>query len=152
MATNQNAYGIGVVTVIVALVASSVFYQEYYLPESNAKPQVDEHILNPTGATVIDMIIGSANQDQVDNFVPKLVNIQLGIDNNVTWTNSDDTAHTVTPDHRIADSYSGEFGSLGVVKPGENYEFLFTESHEIDYHCEPHPWMTGKIIITKQRF
>lgn len=152
LATAQNAYGIGVITVIVALVASSVFYQEYYLPESNAKPQVDDHILHPTGGTVIDIITGSANQDQTDNFVPKLVNIQLSIDNNVSWTNSDDTAHTVTPDHRASDSYSGTFGSVGVIKPGEDYAFLFTEAQEIEYHCEPHPWMTGKLIITKQRF
>lgn len=148
----QNAYGIGVITVIVALVASSVFYQEFYLPESSAKPSVSEHILHPGGETIIDIIVGSASTEQVDNFVPKLSNVQLGIDNKVTWTNTDDTAHTVTPDHRASDSYSGTFGSLGVIKPGENYEFLFTESQEIEYHCEPHPWMTGTIIITKQRF
>ena len=152
MASPQNAYGIGVITVVVALVASSVFYQEFYLPESSAKPSVDEHILHPTGETTIDIISGSANQDQTDNYVPKLVNIQLGIDNHVIWTNSDDTAHTVTPDHRAADSYSGVFGSVGVIKPGETYEFLFTEPHEIEYHCEPHPWMTGSLVITKQRF
>ena len=139
-------------TVIVALVASSVFYQEFYLPESNAKPQVDDHILHPTGKTVIDIISGASSQDQIDNFVPKLVNIQLSIDNITTWTNSDDTAHTVSTVHRTEDSYSGEFGSIGVIKPGEIYEFLFTEPQEIDYHCIPHPWMTGKIIVTKQRF
>lgn len=148
----QNAYGIGVITVIVVLIASSVFYQEFYLPESNAKPQVDDHILHPVHETTINMITGSANQDQADNFVPKLVNIQLSIDNHVIWTNSDDTAHTVTPDHRAADSYSGVFGSVGVIKPGENYEFIFTEPQEIEYHCEPHPWMTGTLIVTKQRF
>ena len=98
------------------------------------------------------MIPGSADADQQDNFVPKLVNIQLGIDNKVTWTNSDDVAHTVTADHRATDSYSGDFGSDGVVLPGETYEFLFTEDHEIGYHCNPHPWMTGQLIITKQRF
>ena len=152
LASPQDAYGIGVITVIVALVAGAVFYQEFYLPESSARPSVDEHILHPTGATVIDMIPGSANQEQADNFVPRLVNIQLGIDNDVTWTNSDDTAHTVTPDDPTADSYSGPFGSIGVVKPGEDYTFLFTEPREIEYHCHPHPWMTGKVIITKQRF
>jgi len=83
---------------------------------------------------------------------PKLVNIQLGIDNHVTWINDDDVAHTVTPDHRAEDRYSGEFGSIGVVMPGESYEFLFTEDNAIAYHCEPHPWMTGTLEITKQRF
>ena len=68
------------------------------------------------------------------------------------WQNNDDTPHTVTPDHRQSDSYSGDFGSSGVVKPGETYEFLFTESQKVPYHCEPHPWMTGTITVEKSRF
>ncbi len=139
-------------TMIVGLAVGIAFYQVYYLPESLAKPSVDEHVLHPVKETIIDIIPGSALADQQDNFVPKLVNIQLGIDNHVIWTNSDDTPHTVTPDHRMEDSYSGPFGSEGVLKAGEEYEFLFTEPHEVSYHCQPHPWMTGTLIITKQRF
>ncbi len=137
---------------IVGLAVGIAFYQVYYLPESLAKPSVDEHILHPVKELVIDIIPGSADPDQQDNFVPKLVNIQLGIDNHVIWINNDDTPHTVTPDHRMEDGYSGEFGSPGVLKAGEEYEFLFTEQHEVTYHCSPHPWMTGTLIITKQRF
>ncbi len=150
--TSSHAYGIGIMAVIIGVAASVVFYQVYYLPESLAKPQVDEHILHPVKETVIEMIEGSALPEQQDNFVPKLVNIQLGIDNHVVWHNIDSTPHTVTPDHRAEDSYSGPFGSEGVVLPGEKYEFLFTEAHVIEYHCEPHPWMKGKLEITKQRF
>lgn len=150
--TSSHAYGIGVIAVLVAISASTIFYTSYYLPESLAKPSVDEHILHPVEEMIIDMIPGSANPEQQDNFVPKLVNIQLGLDNHVIWTNSDQTPHTVTPDHRHEDSYSGDFGSPGVVKPGETYEFLFTEEQEVAYHCSPHPWMTGTIHVTKQRF
>jgi plastocyanin len=147
-----NAYGIGIITVIVGLSIGIGYYQMFYLPEQNLKPSVAEEILEPEETTNIDMIIGSADPDQQDNFVPKLVNIQLGIDNHVIWVNSDDVAHTVTPDHRVEDSYSGEFGSTGVVLPGETYEFLFTKSIEIPYHCNPHPWMTGTLIVTESRF
>ena len=150
--TSSHAYGVGVIAVIVAVSASTVFYTSFYLPESLAKPSVDEHILHPLEETTINIISGSANPDQQDNFVPKLVNIQLGIDNHVIWDNIDTTPHTVTPDHRAEDSYSGPFGSPGVVKSGEKYEFTFTEEHEIDYHCQPHPWMKGKIVVTKARF
>jgi plastocyanin len=150
--TSSHAYGIGVIAVIVGVAIGIGYYQIYYIPEANAKPKVSHEILEPVGVTNIEMIKGSANQEQKDNFVPKLVNIQLGVDNKVIWTNKDDTAHTVTPDHRAEDSYSGAFGSPGVIKPGETYEFLFTEDHKIEYHCEPHPWMKGKLEITKQRF
>ena len=148
----SHAYGIGLMAVLVATAAGLVYYQAFYLPESLLKPSVDEHILHPVEQKVINMIPGSADADQQDNFVPKLVDIQLGIDNHILWENLDNTAHTVTPAHRHEDSYSGEFGSDGVVLAGESYEFLFTESAEIEYFCIPHPWMTGKLVITKQRF
>jgi plastocyanin len=150
--TSSHAYGIGIIAMIVGVAIGVSYYQLYYLPEANAKPRVSHEILEPVGVTHIEMIKGSGLPDQKDNFVPKLVNIQLGVDNKIIWTNADDTAHTVTPDHRMADSYSGDFGSSGVVMPGKTYEFLFTEPHEVEYHCEPHPWMKGKLVITKQRF
>jgi plastocyanin len=150
--STSHAYGIGIITLIVGLAVGIIFYQMFYLPESLKKPSVSEEILEPVSITTIEMIKGSANPNQQDNFVPKLVNIQLGIDNHVIWKNNDDTPHTVTPDHRAEDSYSGPFGSSGVVLAGEEYEFLFTEETEIEYHCEPHPWMKAKLIVTKQRF
>lgn len=153
--TSSHAYGIGIIAVIVGLAAGISYYQLYYLPELTAKPKISEEILNPLEETIINMIKGSSNPEQQDSFVPKLVNIQLGIDNMVVWENIDDTPHTVTADsgHEYTDKYSGKFDSVGVVKPGEKYEFLFTEPEvEIDYHCEPHPWMKGKLIITKARF
>ncbi|QLH08331.1 cupredoxin domain-containing protein [Candidatus Nitrosotenuis sp. DW1] len=150
--TSSHAYGIGIMAVIIGAAVGIGYYQMYYLPESLAKPKVSHEILEPVGKSEISIIMGSANPEQVDNFIPKLVNVQLGVDNHVVWTNNDDTAHTVTPDHRMEDSYSGDFGSLGVIKPGETYEFLFTEANVVEYHCTPHPWMKGSLEITKQRF
>ncbi len=150
----SNAYGIGIMTVIVGVAAGVVFYQGFYLPESLEKPSVDEHILDPeTAENHIVIKSGSALETQEENFVPKTVGVQLGIDNRVVWTNEDETPHTVTPDDRsFADRYSGPFGTVGVLKVGEVYEFLFTEEAEVPYHCEPHPWMKGKITITPKRF
>ena len=137
---------------IVGLAVGISYYQLYYIPELTAKPKISEVVLNPVEESLINMIKGASRQEQQDNFVPKLVNIQLGINNKVIWENIDETAHTVTPDKEFEDKYSGKFGSSGVIKPGTKYEFLFTEPTEIDYHCEPHPWMKGKLIITEARF
>ena len=155
--SSGHQYGIGLIAVLIASAVSIGYYQMYWLPEQLAKPEVDEHVLHPVKSTIIEAIMGSANADQQDNFVPKLVNLQLTIDNHVIWKNVDETAHTVTPDHRYTDSYSGEFGSTGVIKPGEEYEFLFTEAPPnipvtIEYHCDPHPWMTGKVVVSQARF
>jgi plastocyanin len=150
--TSSHAYGIGIIAVLVGTAIGAGYYQMYYLPESLAKPKVSEEILNPLDKIEVKMIKGSDSPEQKDNFVPKLINVQLGVDNRVIWINDDGTPHTVTPDKPVEDSYSGPFDSPGVVKPGETYEFLFTENAEIDYHCSPHPWMKGKVIVTKQRF
>lgn len=151
--TSSHAYGIGIIAMIVGLAVGISYYQLFYIPELTAKPKIAEEVLNPEEITEIKMVPGASNKDQQDNFVPKLVkDIQLGFNNKVTWMNTDNVAHTVTPDTPFKDKYSGDFGSNGVVKPETKYEFLFTQPAEISYHCEPHPWMTGKIIITEKRF
>ena len=149
--TSSHAYGIGVITVIVGMSVGLIFYTGFYLPESLAKPSVSEHILNPEETFVIEIVPGAVIEGN-ESYVPNKPTITLEMDNIVKWINNDDTPHTVTPDHRAADSYSGDFGSSGVVMPGEEYEFIFTEPQEIPYHCEPHPWMTGTVKIEKGRF
>ena len=149
--TSSHAYGIGMIAIIIGMSVSIVFYTSFYIPESLAKPSVSEHILNPDGDFIIEIVPGAVI-DGNENYVPNQAKVLLGISNNVIWKNLDDTPHTVTPDHRASDSYSGDFGSIGVIKSGESFEFLFTEAQEILYHCEPHPWMTGKISIELSRF
>ena len=149
--TSSHAYGIGMIAIIIGMSVSIVFYTSFYIPESLAKPSVSEHILNPEGDFIIEIVLGAVIEGN-ENYVPNHSKVLLGISNKVIWKNLDDTPHTVTPDHRASDSYSGDFGSIGVIKSGESFEFLFTETQEILYHCEPHPWMTGKISIELSRF
>ena len=149
--TSQHAYGIGVIALIIGMSVSIIFYTSFYLPESLEKPSVSEHILNPEADFIIEIVPGAVI-DGNENYVPNQSKVLLGISNKVIWQNNDDTAHTVTPDHRTSDAYSGDFGSPGVLKPGDSYEFLFTDAQEVLYHCEPHPWMKGKISIDISRF
>ena len=150
--TSSHAYGIGMIALIIAMSASVVFYTSFYLPESLAKPSVSDHILHPAEEFFIIEIVPGAVVEGNENYVPNDPTVLLEFTNNVRWINNDDTAHTVTPDHRHADAYTGDFGSSGVLKPGDVYDFLFTEPQEVHYHCQPHPWMTGSIIVEKSRF
>lgn len=149
--TTSHAYGVGLIALLVAVGASTIFYTGFYLPESLAKPSVSEHILNPEEIFEIEIVMGAVIEGN-ENYVPNKPVVNLELNNHVIWINNDDTPHTVTPDHRTSDSYSGDFASPGVIMPGESYEFIFTEPQEIPYHCEPHPWMTGTITIEKLRF
>ena len=160
-ASSSHAYGIGIIAVIIALGLTISWYTMFWLPEENQKVFVDEHILHPDGETIINIIEGSSSPEQQDNYIPKVVQVQLTIDNYVIWNNVDSTPHTVTPDSHdrdeITDPFSGEFGSTGVIMPGESYEFLFTDAPPngawvVEYHCDPHPWMVATVEITKSRF
>ena len=150
--TSSHAYGIGMIALIVGMSAVTIFYTSFYLPESLAKPSVSDHILHPEEEFFVIEIVPGAVIEGNENYVPNDPTVLLTFTNNVRWINNDDTAHTVTPDHRHADGYTGDFGSTGVLKPGDVYDFLFTEPQEVHYHCQPHPWMTGSIIVEKSRF
>jgi len=157
MASTQqhSAFGIGFIAFVVAVGVSIGFYQLVYIPAISAKPQIPEEILNPLTTTEIKIISGSADPEQQDNFVPKLVEVELAANNKVTWINDDDIGHTVTTDTDAIDKYTGRFDSLdtiGLVQPGKSYEFLFTQEGEFPYHCEPHPWMTGLVKVVRQKF
>jgi hypothetical protein len=146
--TSSHVYGIGVIAIIVGSALGISYYQLYFIPEVNAKPIIPEKILHPGQTTAISIVPGAENPQQFINYVPKSKDSQLGVDNLVIWTNTSDSAsHTVTPDKPFKDSYSGDFGSPGVIKPGKTYQFLFTQVVAIKYHCEPHPWMQGTINI-----
>ena len=47
------------------------------------------------------------------------------------WKNVDDITYS-SPDHRTL--IVGDFGSTGVVKPGESYEFTFTDVGHVECH------------------
>ncbi len=149
--TSSHAYGIGMIALVIGMSAFVVFYSSFYLPESLAKPSVSDHILHPEDDFIIEIVPGAVVEGN-QNYVPNKPEVLLTINNNVIWQNNDDTAHTVTPNHRHADNYSGDFGSSGVLKPGDTYEFLFTEPQDVSYHCTPHPWMEGTISVAKSRF
>ncbi len=144
---SSHAYGIALIAVIVGAAAGISYYQLYYIPELNAKPIIPEKVLRPGDTVTITIVPGAENPQQEQNFVPKKVGVQLGVNNLVIWKNTSQSAHTVTPDKPFKDSYSGDFGSDGVILPGKSYKFLFTQEGKIPYHCEPHPWMKGEIDI-----
>jgi hypothetical protein len=137
--------------IIIGASIGVVYYTSFYLPESLAKPSIAEEILEPAGNLLINIVDGAVTEGN-PNFVPKVPLSTLEKDNHVIWTNHDSVAHTVTPDKEYEDSYSGDFGSPGVILPGKSYEFLFTEPVEIKYHCTPHPWMTGQITVIENKF
>jgi plastocyanin len=149
---NNHAAGISIVAFIIAVTASMAYYQFVYIKDANAKPQLPTEILNPPDTAKVSIIEGSSQPSQQKNFEPKEIRGTLGVNNKIIWTNDDTTAHSVTSDTQFTDQINGPFNSIdsiGLVLPKKTYEFTFTKDGEYAYHCEPHPWMTGKVVIVK---
>jgi plastocyanin len=58
----------------------------------------------------------------------------------VVWTNQGKEDHTVTADNESFDS--------GYKKHGETFQWAFPKPGRYAYHCAPHPWMKGTVVVT----
>lgn len=70
-------------------------------------------------------------------FEPNDVRVRAG--ERVTWLNCDTEQHTSTAD-------AGQWVSP-LLSPGDAFTQTFETVGEFSYHCEPHPFMTGRVIV-----
>lgn len=77
------------------------------------------------------------------SLVPQEITVILGINNTVTWINEDDVSHGITSDT----GGDNLWGTPGVLKPEESYSVTFEEAGVFSYHGQPHPWITGRVIV-----
>jgi plastocyanin len=144
--------GISIVSFIVVVVVSLSYYQFLFVPAYNAKPVVADNVLHPPQTVKVSIDAGSSQPAQTHNFEPKQSKGTLGVSNKIVWTNTDSVPHSVSTDNNYVDPVNGKFNSIttiGLIPPKGTYTFTFTQPGEYLYHCEPHPWMTGKVTITK---
>jgi amicyanin len=72
-------------------------------------------------------------------FGPKAITVKAGT--TVTWTNTDGVKHTVTSD-------SGNTLKSDLFGRGETFSYTFMTAGTYSYHCEPHPYMKGTVVVT----
>jgi len=151
----NHTAGISIIAFVIAVGISIGYYQFIYVPQSNLKPVLPPEVLDPAQTTKVAIVPGASSPSQAINFVPKQVQSSLGLSNRVVWTNTDSVPHSVTSDNNYKDAISGAFNSIdhiGLIPPQQKFTFVFTADGEYPYHCEPHPWMQGKVTVLKQKF
>jgi plastocyanin len=72
-------------------------------------------------------------------FVPKEITIAPGT--KITWTNHDETPHTVTSNDK-------SFASKG-LDTDDKFEHVFASEGDFAYFCTVHPFMTGVVHVRK---
>jgi nitrite reductase (NO-forming) len=70
-------------------------------------------------------------------YSPNVTHIKVG--DTVEWINDDTVTHTVTADDKAFDS--------GDIAKAKKWSHKFTQAGTYTYHCTPHPYMKGTIIV-----
>jgi plastocyanin len=120
----------------IGLVAALAFVAVGFLFHSNLTPTTPTEVM-PTEVVVI--IPKGAGENLHLGFEPSMITIVIGVNNTVIWKNEDSDWHT-------AHSNIPEFNS-GLIQPGGNFTHTFLRAGTYPYHCDPHPWMTGIVIV-----
>jgi plastocyanin len=76
---------------------------------------------------------------QIDNFHYTPSSLTVAPGTTVTWTNADDSPHTVR-------EKDGKFKSAA-LDTDDKFSQTFAAPGEYEYFCSIHPYMTGKIVV-----
>ncbi len=117
-----------VVSVVICVIVTTVLLYVSQPPFSQ---------MNPNSVVVIIQPGASVNASL--GFEPTMITVVIGVNNTVIWKNEDSDWHDVH-------SQTGLFYS-GIIQPGASWTYTFTSPGTYPYDCDPHPWMTGTIIV-----
>ncbi|UCE24719.1 MAG: cupredoxin domain-containing protein [Candidatus Zixiibacteriota bacterium] len=76
----------------------------------------------------------------IANFTFSPASVTVTVGTTVTWRNDDGIQHTVTSD-------SGSELESALLSQGGTYSHTFNTVGTFPYHCTPHPFMTGTVIV-----
>ena len=135
----MNKKGLGVIAIVVGVIIL-VAIIGYFLykpstipsPESNTESAASANTLAQEGLI----------EARIENlaFVPSEIRIKVG--SKITWTNFDDSPHTLTSD-------SGGKTELNskMLGEGESYGHVFNSKGVFNYHCSINNGMKGKVVV-----
>jgi amicyanin len=135
------------VVVIAAIVAAVVFAGKDNTAKtsndnmSNMNTSTNQTTTNSNTKDTTNAV--ATNEVEISNFAfsPQVIKVKVGT--KVTWTNKDSVEHTVTSD----DTSSGGGMDSKLLAKNESYTVPFSKAGTFTYHCTPHPYMTGTVIV-----
>lgn len=135
----MNIKKIIIIVAVLLLVVLGIYFitSNKNITPTNTTPETN--IVSKVSQIPVTTDESSVNVDIKNlEFNPTTLNIKTGT--KVTWTNSDNTPHTVTSEFvKLFDSKT--------LSPGQSFSFTFDKSGFINYSCNIHPTMKGIIII-----
>ena len=136
---NNNVFIFLLVTFSFVLASGLLDISSVYAAESS---------FTPFGSTLAAVTIPSGTsvpgcEETNSCYLPSEVTVDTG--SQVTWSNDDTAAHTVTSGSATGGP-DGIFDS-GLFTAGAKFSYTFEEPGDYNYFCMVHPWMMGIIIV-----
>lgn len=82
---------------------------------------------------------GAVARSGMRNLAYTVPHLEVAAGTTVEWTNNDPLAHSVT-------ATDGSFDS-GLIQPGQTWRHTFTTAGTYEFHCTPHPFMKGTVVV-----
>jgi plastocyanin len=86
-------------------------------------------------------VAGETREVKIDNYSFSPGTLAVPVGTTVSWTNRDETVHTV-----VAQDAGHSFKSGG-LDTDDKFSFTFDKPGTYVYICTVHPYMTGKIVV-----
>lgn len=107
-------------------------------PPPLEEPERTANSVSNSGTVTIPYNASIQSMEKNHYYNPGVITIPKGA--TVTWTNKDMMGHEIVFD--TVDVGSGPFN------PGTKWRHTFTAVGKYPYHCKPHPWMKGLLIVS----
>ncbi len=78
-------------------------------------------------------------------WIPNEVTVDVG--GEVTWSNDDSAAHTVTSGTPSDSDSVGAMFDSSLLLADTTFSYTFEEEGSVDYFCIVHPWMQGVVMV-----
>jgi plastocyanin len=101
-----------------------------------------------TEATSTPVPPGTVHEVSIHNFAFDPTPLPVRMGDIVRWTNNDSDTHTVTSDPGSPQLLNSEFLAPTSPGPAGQYQVTITAMGEINYHCNVHTEMHGKIQVS----
>jgi len=97
---------------------------------------------SPAPAVEAARVLMVDNEPDLTNwhFDPAEVTVPAG--STVVWVNKGKEEHTVTSDPESPVKFDS-----GYTKRGASWQWAFSRPGRYNYHCAPHPWMKGTVVV-----
>lgn len=93
----------------------------------------------PPGHVATGAVSGTLFKSTMQGMQFSNVAIEVAVGTTIEWTNEDPVPHTVTADDNRFDS--------GLIEGGQVWRYTFTRPGSYPFHCTPHPFMKGTIVV-----